>query len=54
MKFLVDANLPNKLAKELKSKGYDVIHTDDLKMFIQLEDGREIAMPPGNKGAIGA
>jgi predicted nuclease of predicted toxin-antitoxin system len=30
MKFLVDANLPYKLAKELILKGYDVIHTDDL------------------------
>lgn len=30
MKFLIDANLPFKLAKSLKDKGYDVIHTDDL------------------------
>ena len=30
MKFLVDANLPFKLSKSLKSKGIDVIHTDDL------------------------
>ncbi|GAB3420275.1 DUF5615 family PIN-like protein [Niabella aquatica] len=30
MKFLVDANLPFKLAQSLKDKGYDVIHIDDL------------------------
>jgi predicted nuclease of predicted toxin-antitoxin system len=30
MKFLIDANLSFKLAKSLKDKGYDVIHTDDL------------------------
>jgi len=30
MKFLIDANLPFKLANSLKDKGYDVIHTDDL------------------------
>ena len=30
MKFLVDANLPFKLIKNLESKGYDVIHTDHL------------------------
>ncbi len=30
MKFLIDANLPFKLASSLKEKGYDVIHTDDL------------------------
>lgn len=30
MRFLVDANLPFKLAKSLKDKGYDVVHTDDL------------------------
>ena len=30
MKFLVDANLPFKLALGLKNKGYDTLHTDDL------------------------
>ncbi len=30
MRFLIDANLPFKLAQSLKDKGYDVIHTDDL------------------------
>lgn len=30
MKFLVDANLPYKLAKSLKERGFDTIHTDDL------------------------
>ena len=30
MKFLIDANLPFKLAKVLKEKGFDIIHTDDL------------------------
>jgi len=30
MKFLIDANLSFKLAKSLKDKGYNIIHTDDL------------------------
>jgi len=30
MKFLVDANLPFKLAIALKGKGYDILHTDNL------------------------
>jgi predicted nuclease of predicted toxin-antitoxin system len=30
MRFLIDANLPYRLAKSLKDKGYDIIHTDDL------------------------
>jgi predicted nuclease of predicted toxin-antitoxin system len=30
MKFLVDANLPFKLAINLRNKGFDVIHTDNL------------------------
>ncbi|NOX46701.1 MAG: hypothetical protein GXO89_06960 [Chlorobi bacterium] len=30
MIFLVDANLPYKLALMLRNKGYDVLHTDDL------------------------
>lgn len=30
MKFLVDANLPNKLAKAIGRMGHTVIHTDDL------------------------
>lgn len=30
MRFLIDANLPYKLAKSLIDKGYDIIHTDDL------------------------
>jgi predicted nuclease of predicted toxin-antitoxin system len=30
MKFLMDANLPFRLAIILKDKGYDIIHTDDL------------------------
>ena len=30
MKFLIDANLPFKLAKSLKDKGYNIIHTDEL------------------------
>ena len=30
MKFLIDANLPFRLAKSLKAKGFDVLHTDDL------------------------
>ena len=30
MKFFVDANLPFRLALNLKDKGFDVLHTDDL------------------------
>jgi predicted nuclease of predicted toxin-antitoxin system len=30
MKFLVDANLPFKLASNLKDKGFDTLHTDNL------------------------
>ncbi len=30
MKFLLDANLPFKLAKFLNAKGFDIIHTDNL------------------------
>lgn len=30
MKFLVDANLPFKLAQLIKASGFDAIHTDDL------------------------
>ena len=30
MRFLIDANLPFRLALALKSKGHDIIHTDDL------------------------
>lgn len=29
MKFLIDANLPYKLAESLKKNGFDVVHTDD-------------------------
>jgi predicted nuclease of predicted toxin-antitoxin system len=30
MKFLIDANLPFKLAIHLKGNGFDVLHTDEL------------------------
>jgi len=30
MKFLIDANLPFKLAKALINKGFDILHTDNL------------------------
>jgi predicted nuclease of predicted toxin-antitoxin system len=30
MKFFVDANLPFRLALNMKERGYDVLHTDDL------------------------
>jgi len=30
MKFIIDAQLPHQLAKFIRSKGFDVIHTDDL------------------------
>ncbi|QPH40949.1 DUF5615 family PIN-like protein [Pedobacter endophyticus] len=41
MKFLIDANLPFKLALHLRNKGFDVIHTDDLPNKEQTTD-REI------------
>jgi len=30
MKFLIDAKLPFKLATNLRSKGFDILHTDEL------------------------
>lgn len=30
MKFLIDANLPNRLTRILKIKGFEILHTDDL------------------------
>ena len=30
MRFFVDANLPFKFAKNLKNRGFDTLHTDDL------------------------
>ena len=30
MKFIVDANLPFRLALNLRIKGFDALHTDDL------------------------
>ena len=30
MKFLIDANLSFKLARVLKAKGFEILHTDDL------------------------
>lgn len=41
MKFLVDANLPFKLVLNLRDKGFDVIHTDNLPLKEQTTD-REI------------
>ena len=38
MKYLVDANLPFKLALNLRNKGFDVIHTDDLPHKEQTSD----------------
>jgi predicted nuclease of predicted toxin-antitoxin system len=45
MKFLIDANLPFKLALLLENKGYNVIHTDNLKNKEQTTDNeiRKIA-----------
>lgn len=30
MRFLIDANLPFRLAKALKARNYDILHTDEL------------------------
>lgn len=38
MKFIIDANLPFRLAKSLKEKGYDIIHTDDLPDKERIKD----------------
>jgi predicted nuclease of predicted toxin-antitoxin system len=42
MKFLVDAQLPNKLANWLGSKGHDTIHTLDLDLQNRTPDGELI------------
>jgi len=46
MKFLIDANLPHKLALLLKNKGYNVIHTDNLRNKERTTDNeiRKIAL----------
>jgi predicted nuclease of predicted toxin-antitoxin system len=46
MKFLIDANLPFKLALLLKNKGYEIIHTDNLKNKERTTDNeiRKIAL----------
>lgn len=41
MKFLIDAQLPYRLAKLLREEGYDVIHTDDMQYKERTAD-REI------------
>jgi predicted nuclease of predicted toxin-antitoxin system len=38
MKFLIDAQLPVKLAQLLRQKGYDVIHTKELPQRNQTSD----------------
>ena len=46
MRYFIDANLPFKLAKALKQKGYFILHTDDLPNKEQTTDQeiRKIAM----------
>jgi predicted nuclease of predicted toxin-antitoxin system len=46
MKWLIDANLPGRLAIVLTKKGYDILHTDDLPNKERTKDNeiREIAM----------
>ena len=38
MKFLIDAQLPVKLAQLLRQKGYEVIHTKELPQRHQTSD----------------
>lgn len=46
MKWLIDANLPARLAKALIKKGYDILHTDDLPNKERTKDSeiRKVAM----------
>lgn len=46
MKFLIDANLPFKLAIALRAQGFDTLHTDDLPKKERTTDKeiREIAI----------
>ena len=39
MKFLIDAQLPLLLATWLREKGFDVVHTDDLPLKDETQDG---------------
>ncbi len=39
MKFLIDAQLPSRLARWLGSKGYEAVHTSDLPEGNRTDDG---------------
>jgi predicted nuclease of predicted toxin-antitoxin system len=39
MKFIVDAQLPQRLARDLAAAGYDVTHTGDLPLGNRTQDG---------------
>jgi predicted nuclease of predicted toxin-antitoxin system len=49
MKFLVDAQLPYRLARFIRAKGHDVVHTDDLPNKERTSDTeiRELAKSEG-------
>jgi predicted nuclease of predicted toxin-antitoxin system len=44
MKFLVDAQLPRRLAQELMVSGHDVIHTQELPLGNRTPDGQITAL----------
>jgi predicted nuclease of predicted toxin-antitoxin system len=51
MKFIVDAQLPRRLAMELAAAGHDVAHTLDLPLGNRTPD-REIASLAANEARI--
>jgi predicted nuclease of predicted toxin-antitoxin system len=44
MKFLVDAQLPHRLARELATAGHDTVHTSDLPARNRTPDGEVVAL----------
>jgi predicted nuclease of predicted toxin-antitoxin system len=44
MKFLVDAQLPRRLARELASAGHDAVHTSDFPAANRTQDREIVAL----------
>jgi predicted nuclease of predicted toxin-antitoxin system len=44
MKFVVDAQLPRRLARELAASGHDAVHTLDLPAANRTQDGEIVAL----------
>jgi predicted nuclease of predicted toxin-antitoxin system len=51
MKFIVDAQLPRRLALELTAEGHDVVHTLDLAQGNQTSD-KDIALIATRQGRV--